>query len=50
MTSKITKDKQLYDKHLKSVQKKNPKVNLILDVTKEDSDWLRQGDRSVKPK
>ena len=44
MTDKWTKkDQELYDKHLKEVQKKNPKVDIILDTSEEDADWLKGG-------
>ena len=36
---------ELYKKQLKDEQKKNPKVDLIVDTTEEDVNWLRGGNK-----
>ena len=36
------REKKMYDKHLRDIRRINPDVAVILDVTEEDSDWLRQ--------
>ncbi len=35
-------ERELYAKHLAKIQKTNPKVTIVLDVTKEDADWLKK--------
>lgn len=37
------REKKMYEKHLRDLNRTNPEpVHVVLDVTEEDSDWLRQ--------
>jgi hypothetical protein len=44
------KDKRLYDKHLREVRRLDPDVEVILDVTEEDTDWLRHAPKGDQAK
>ncbi len=46
----MTDQKKKYQKTLKAARERNPEVDLVLDTTAEDADWLRvaRGDGPAK--
>jgi len=47
---KQTEEQRLYKEHLKEVQKKNPKVNYVMDFTPQEANWLHHGKKDEKKK
>jgi len=36
------KDRKLYKRHLRDLQKEDPEIKFIFDITKEDANWIKR--------